>query len=410
MEPTGKPLLSATPERLVSLDAYRGFVMLAMVSGGLGLARLAQAEGFKENPFWRGLGYQFDHVAWTGCAFWDLIQPSFMFMVGVALAYSAAARKGQGQSYLQMLVHAAWRAIVLILVGVFLRSNGSLTEEKSPYINWMFTDVTSQIGMGYLFLFLLWGWPRWVQATAAGLVLFGYWLLFALWPLPAAGFDFASVGVPPEWEHLTGFGAHWDKNTNPAAAFDVWFMNLFPRPKPFVFEGGGYQTLNFIPSLATMIFGLLAGELLRSNHSGRRKFWTLVAAGCSGLIAGLILHYTNLCPIVKRIWTPSWAIYSTGWTCLMLSVFYAVIDLGNLKKLAFPLAIVGMNSVAIYCLNYLIRGWILITLQRYLGTEWYTFGGWLNPAYKPLWESLAALLVLWLIMLWMYRRKVFLRI
>ena len=92
-----------------------------------------------------------------------------------------------------------------------------------------------------------------------------------------------SVGVSADWPHLEGIAAHWDKNTNAAAVFDQWFLNLFPRSKPFVFNGGGYLTLSFIPSLATMIFGLLAGELLRSPRtSDRRKFWILVGAGLVG--------------------------------------------------------------------------------------------------------------------------------
>ena len=105
-----------------------------------------------------------------------------------------------------------------------------------------------------------------VQAIAAVVILVGYWLAFALYPLPAENFDYAAVGVPADWPyHLNGFAAHWDKNVHAAAAFDHWFLNLFPRPEPFVFDKEGYSTFNFIPSLATMIFGLMAGELLRSH-------------------------------------------------------------------------------------------------------------------------------------------------
>ena len=235
--------VQVTPsQRLVSLDAYRGLTMLAMASGGLGLHRVAQ--NFPESRFWQFIGYEFEHVEWVGCAVWDLIQPSFMFMVGVAMAYSGASRQAHGQSYARMLGHAAVRALVLILLGVFLRS------DNRPQTNFTFEDVLSQIGLGYFFLFLLWGrGARW-QFAAAIAILVGYWCYFYAYPTPTADFNYSSVGVPPNWPHLQGIAEHWDKNTNAAAAFDAWFLNLFPRAKPFVYNGGGYLTLSFIPSLA----------------------------------------------------------------------------------------------------------------------------------------------------------------
>src|SRR6059058_3307648 len=100
------------PGRLASLDAYRGFVMLAMASGGLGLAKVAKH--FPESPLWGRLAYQVDHVAWRGCSFWDLIQPSFMFIVGVAMPFSYAKRRAEGQPWGRLFVHALWRSLALI--------------------------------------------------------------------------------------------------------------------------------------------------------------------------------------------------------------------------------------------------------------------------------------------------------
>src|SRR5215469_6782424 len=111
-----RPLAKSRPperpasKRLVSLDAYRGFIMLSMASAGFKLAHVAKQEPFKDGPVWQLLGYHTDHVAWRGCAFWDLIQPSFMFMVGVAMAYSYGARQARGESYRRMLAHAAYRS------------------------------------------------------------------------------------------------------------------------------------------------------------------------------------------------------------------------------------------------------------------------------------------------------------
>jgi predicted acyltransferase len=255
--------LQSLPSRLLSLDAYRGFAMLLMASDGLEIPRVAQA--FPNSRLWQFLAYQTEHVDWVGCSVWDLIQPSFTFMVGVAMPFSLASRAARGQSFGRMLYHAIVRSLLLTFLGVFLRSVG----RSQTYFT--FEDVLSQIGLGYTFLFLLaWTRPR-TQALAAIGILVAYWAAFALTPLPDSGFDYAKVGVPPDWQHLGGFAAHWDKNTNLAHYFDTWFLNLFPREKPFAYNGGGYVTLSFIPSLVTMIFGLLAGGWLRPRAERRRE-------------------------------------------------------------------------------------------------------------------------------------------
>jgi predicted acyltransferase len=393
-------------QRLVSLDAYRGFIMLVMASGGLGIYEVAR-KSFPDSEVWTTLGYHFHHVSWLGCAFWDLIQPSFMFMVGVAMAYSYAARAAHGQSYGRMLGHAIYRSIVLVLLGIFLRSGGG------TQTNYTFMDVLSQIGLGYTFLFLLWNRPRWVQGVAAALILVGYWGWFAAYPLPPDDFDYKSVGVGTEWPHLTGFAAHWDKGTNAAANFDVWFLNQFSRAKPFAYEGSGYPTLNFIPSLATMIFGLMTGELLRGPRSKSAKFWILAGSGLAALLVGKLLDVAGICPIVKIIWTPSWAIFSTGWTLWMLAGFYGVIDIAGLRRWSFPFLVVGMNSIVMYVMYGLLRNWFNTRLKIHFGQELYhqvADGLHLGAAYVPIVEHVLVLFAMWLVCLWLYRQRIFVRI
>ncbi len=391
------------PTRLVSLDAYRGLTMLAMASGGLGLHRFAEnmrAAGH-DTTFWQTVSYQFEHVPWIGCSAWDLIQPSFMFMVGVAMAYSYTSRAAHGQTWGQMLRHALVRSFVLIALGIFLRSNG---REQT---NFTFEDVLTQIGLGYTFLFLLWNRPAWVQWSAAFGILIGYWALFYFYPLPPEGFDYASVGVGPDWPHLSGWAAHWDKNTNAAHYFDVWFLNLFPRATPFLYNGGGYLTLSFIPSLATMIFGLLAGDLLRSRWADGRKFAILVTAGVLGLASGWLLQEMGICPIVKRIWTPSWALFSAGWSCLILAAFYGVVDLLGFRRWTFPLVVVGMNSITMYVLAGLTKGWFYQSIKTHFGAGVFEFAG---ETYAPVVTQVAVLLAMWLFLYWLYRQRVFIRI
>jgi predicted acyltransferase len=390
---------STRPGRLVSLDAYRGAIMLLMASSGLGLAQVARLH--PDSGLWRFIGHQTEHAQWVGFTLWDIIQPAFMFMVGVALPWSVANRRARGQSFRSMFAHALWRALVLVLLAVFLSS------AWSRQTVWSFNNVLAQIGLGYPIVFLLaFTRPR-TQWLAAFGILLAYWLAFAVYPLPAADFDWASVGVPADWPFLTGFAAHWEKNANLAAAFDRWFLNLFPREKPFIFSTGGYQTLNFIPSIATMIFGLLAGQLLRGSRKIADKIKYLTLFGIGGTIAGGIIALTGLCPIVKRIWTPSWTIYSTGWVTLVLVVFVAIVEWRGWKRWTFPFVIVGLNPITLYCMWQLMGGFIRENIQRHISRNIFEVFG---ESYSPVLQRAIVLLVLWLIILWMYRRKIFLRI
>jgi heparan-alpha-glucosaminide N-acetyltransferase len=388
------------PPRLVSLDAYRGFIMLAMASSGFAFAQVHKNLKL-DTPVWNFLAFQFDHVEWQGCAFWDLIQPSFMFMVGVALPFSFASRTAHGDSYANMLGHAVRRAIILVLLGVFLSSAGP--PRDYPTTNWIFPNVLAQIGLGYVFVFLLVGRGLLAQLAAVAVILAGYTLYFGMCPAPGPDFDWKAVGVPPGWPHYEGWFAHWDKNSNAAHFFDVWFLNLFPRGEPFAFNSGGYQTLNFVPSMATMILGLIAGELLVGPLSAVKKFTWLAFAALLCLAVGMAMGET-VNPIVKRIWTPSWAVYSAGWTFAMLAAFYGVIDVLGWKWWSFPLVVVGMNSIAMYLMSQQLRGWVRKSMHIHLGKAW--FAG----DYGPVVETTAILFVLWVICLWMYRQRIFLRI
>ena len=399
MSPVASTPLSG---RLGSLDAYRGFVMFLMMAEVLHLCRVSAA--LPDSSFWKLLCHHQSHARWIGCSLHDLIQPSFSFMVGVALPFSIASRTARGQTRGRMIWHALWRAVVLVLLGVFLRSVGR------PQTYWTFEDTLSQIGLGYVFLFLLGLRPTREQWIAVGAILVGYWAAFALYPLPGADFDYNSVGVPSDWrtQHLLGgFAAHWNKNSNAAWAFDTWWLNLFPREKPFAYNGGGYSTLSFIPTLGTMVLGLIAGGVLRNERAPWNKVTWLAAAGAVGLALGGAMGGLGLCPVVKRIWTPSWMIFSGGWCCLLLAGFYAVIDVLGRKAWAFPLIVIGMNSIAAYCLSELIAGFALETLKTHLGQGFFKLFG---TPYEPLFQGAAVLLVLWLLLFWMYRRKLFLRI
>jgi heparan-alpha-glucosaminide N-acetyltransferase len=395
-----EPSAKVTPVvRNTAVDAYRGFVMLLMMAEVMNLERVARA--FPGNPIWQFLGYNQSHVEWAGCSLHDMIQPSFSFLVGVALPYSIGSRLRRGATFDKLFGHALWRSLLLVALGVFLRS----MNHSQTYFT--FEDTLSQIGVGYPILFLL-GFrsPKW-QWGALGALLSGYWLAWALYPLPGANFDWAAVGVPANWSHnFSGFAAHWNKNSNLGNAFDQWFLNLFSREKPFVFNGGGYLTLSFIPTLGTMILGLIAGRWLRDSSPSipLRRFLT---AGVALVALGLVLHFTGICPIVKRIWTPAWTLFSGGICFLFLSAFSWVMEVKGYKRWSFPLLVIGMNSIAAYLIAHLCEDFVSSSLLTNLSARPFAI---LGPSLQPLLLGISMLVVYWFMLLWMYRRKVFLRI
>lgn len=390
------------PERLASIDAYRGFVMLLMLAEVLSLRRVSSA--MPESGFWKFLAFHQSHVEWVGWSLYDLIQPSFSFLVGVALPFSIAGQTARGAAFPQVFGRVVRRSILLVWLGVFLRSLGP----ELTMTNWVFTDTLSQIGLGYPLLFLLGRREvrdRWI---ALAVILVGYWAAFALYPLPGPGFDHPGVGVPGDWAHLmTGFAAHWNKNSNLGWAFDTWFLNLFPRETPFVYHHGAYATLSFIPTLGTMVLGLVAGDVLRGDRAPWKKVTWLATAGVICVLAGTALGELGVCPVVKRIWTPSWTLFSGGCCFLMLAAFHAVVDRKGYRRWAFPLLVTGMNSIAAYCIHYMFEGLIGTNLEKHLGQGAFRLFG--SP-YEPLLHGAAVMLVYWLILFWMYRRRLFLRI
>jgi predicted acyltransferase len=406
------PTNVTTPEtapRLASLDAYRGFIMFLMASGGLGIGAVAKA---KPGTFWETLAPQVDHVPWAGCVLWDLIQPAFMFMVGVAAAFSTAKRLKQGDSFAQVLWHAAVRSVALVLLGVLLASNSS----DVKHTNWVFTNVLAQIGLGYFFLVLLTRASFRGQCVALAAILIGYWLLFAVWPLKEPLTD-----VSPDWpdwpelmEWQTGFFGHWNPHANFAADFDRWFLNLFPRGEEYISGRGGYQTLNFVPSLATMLLGLLVGNMLRGPGTPAEKAGKLFTFGLALWAVGLVLGFT-VCPLVKRIWTPSWVLFSGGLVIAMLTAFFYVIDVLGRQAWAAPWTVIGMNSIFVYLGFQLSSGWIRTNFARHFGTLGNQLESQLQTQlfsgpYQQMAQRAGVLLVLWLLAWWLYRQRVFLKL
>ena len=367
----------------------------------------AVSDALPESRWWSFLCSQQSHAAWAGCTLHDLIQPSFVFLVGVVLPFSLARRALSGQSPRQIFGHATVRSLALIGLGLFLTG----IHPRRPV--WSFIDTLVQIGLGYPVLFWLARYPPRTRWIAVAVILVGYWLAFALYPLPGPAFDYAQVGVSDQWLQrfgMTGFSAHWEKNSNLAWACDVWFLNLLPQPKPFWGQTNGLCTLNFVPQLGTMLLGLWAGEILRSDRSTTQKVQWLAGAGIVGLVSGQLLEWLGVCPIVKAIWTPSWVLFSGGWCLLLLALFHVSLDrrttpLG--QWLIFPFVVVGSNSIIAYAISHLFPTLAWNSVRRVTGPGIFRVFG---DAYEPLLYGAVILIGYWLVLFGLYERKLFLRI
>jgi predicted acyltransferase len=391
---------SSPPSRNIAVDTYRGLVMFLMAAEVLRLAHIARA--FPTNPVWQFLGFNQSHVPWVGMSLHDTIQPAFTLLVGVALPYSLRSRQLRGQTFRRMFAHTLLRSLILIALGILLRSLPGTTP------NFTFEDTLTQIGLGYTFAFLLaFARPR-TQWIALVSILVAYWLAWALYPASGPAFDYAAVGVPPEWHAhlLAGFAAHWNKNSNLGQVFDVWFLNLFPRPARFLFNAGGYLTLSFVPTLGTQIIGLIAGRWLISSAPAVPIRRLSIAAALL-IASGLALHFTGICPIVKRVWTPSWTLFSGGICLLFLVAISWLVDLRGHRRIAFPFIVLGANSLAAYLLS-----WVADNLDDavYKFHLWPSALNLFSPALEPLYVGSLTLILYWLILFAMYKNKIFLRI
>jgi len=350
--------------RLLSLDVYRGFTMMLMCSAGFGLYVL------RDNPGWQWLANQFRHVRWEGCVIWDLIQPSFIFIVGVAMPFAFAARRARGQTRPQMFKHVWKRSLSLLLIGMAI----VCVHKDTLLID--LTTVLQQIAIAYFFAFFVLERGLKVQALVTLGILLVHWACFQFWP-----------GVGPD--------GPWAKNANFAAALDYWWLGRY--------DPGGYTSFNAFSSIATVIFGIMAGELIMKDLPDKKKLLYLVLAGAGLLVLGTLLH--PLVPVVKRIWTSSWTIYSAGWAFLLLAFFFWTIEMLNKRRWCFIFMVVGMNSIAIYVFHQMLHG----SIDKWL---WVFTRGFLDPLgdVGVIIQAFLVLAVQWYFVYWLYKREIFLKV
>lgn len=361
--------------RLTSLDAYRGFIMLAMVSAGLGTAKL------QGDPQWGWLADQLEHRQWKGCTFWDLIQPSFMFMVGVAMPFSFAKRRQLGESWHLQFLHVVKRCLLLCAIGIVMDSFGQ------NGVTIQFIRVLQQIAIGYFIAFLVLPLGPRGQAIAVLLLLGGHTFAY-YWDggLNAWSLDYRDNNIGRKidrWMH------------QPFA--EMGYPNILPLSKGF------YVTFNAISSAATILIGVLIGELLRSTSSQGRKALVLLLAGGLGIGFGMLSGIWV--PQVKRLWTASFALYAAGWTCWMMLLFYLVIDIIGWRGWAWPFVVVGMNSIFIYFSSGILNGTIRNLLKPFTFEPLKQLELW-----GPVVLATCVTFVQWLLCLFLYRHRIFFKV
>jgi len=362
---------SGPEDRLMSLDFFRGFTMFLLIAEATGIYELLVDPAVKGTIF-QAIGTQFQHHPWNGLRFWDLIQPFFMFIVGVAMPFSYGKRWEQGAGWGATFRHALQRSFLLLLFGwaLYCIEPGRLTFEL-----W---NVLAQLSFTCLVAFLMMrrSAPTQIVFTLGLLVLTE--LLYRLWVVP--GFNQAFVP-----DH--NFGSYVD-------------MLLMGK-----LSAGHWVAFNAVPTTAHTMWGVLAGQLLRSQRKPGRKVGTLLAAGLVGIAAGYALDPVT--PIIKRICTSSFVIASGGWCLLVLALSYWLIDVMKIRNWSRFFAVVGTNSLAIY----------LFTQTG--GAEWlrrivkpFTMGflGWAGEWPALVATSLAVWALLWSICYWLFRRKIFIRV
>jgi len=364
---------SPASDRIASIDALRGFDML-WITGGYevfdGLRKVVHG------PFMDAINRQFDHMPWQGFHFEDLIFPLFLFIVGLVLPFSLTRRLEAGANRATIYKHLIRRLLLLFFLGLI--TNGLL---DFKFHELRIAGVLQRIAVCYFIaaLVVMNSSVR-GQAAVAGSLLVVYWLVMKWVPVPGVGADV-----------LTPAG-------NLSAFID---QHLLPRPFCCYDFGDNEGILSTIPAISTCLMGALTGHWLRSSRPPTRKALGLVLAGVASLVLGLI--WGHWFPIIKNIWTSSYVLFAGGWSLLLLALFYWIMDVRGYRRWAFFFTVIGMNPITIYVLgsqfdfgtvaNIFVRGFI----DR------------IGP-YKPLVLSLSILAVEWLFLLFLYRRKIFLKV
>ncbi len=362
---------SGGSERLVCVDALRGFDMLWIIGGAEVLVSLCKASGI---GFLSNMEVNFDH-SWGQFHFYDLIMPLFLFIVGVVMPVSFRNRLKKGTTRKELYRHIIKRVVVLYILGL-IASGHLLTFDTSKMHLW--TDTLHAIAAGYLVssILILEASRKWQISITAGLLIL-YWLVMALIPVPGHG-----AGI-------------FEPDVNLALYVDNAVLGHWQ-------EGAGWTyILTNMTFVCSVMLGVFAGQLLLSEMKPMKKAGFLALIGICCIIAGKV--WGIWFPIIHHLWTSSLVLFAGGISFLLLALFYLIIDILGYKKWAYFFKVIGMNAIAVYVATHLFD-------FREIGNVF--VGGLLkHPGPRADFvEASAALAVIWLILYYMYRNKIFIKI
>jgi predicted acyltransferase len=366
---------TTTAQRLYSLDALRGFDMFWIMGAEDIVNTLAKATG---SPFWNGFADELTHPAWNGFHFYDLIFPLFLFIAGVATPYSVGRELEKGKSRNQLLLRVIRRGLLLVLLGI-IYNNGLKIQ---PISQIRFGSVLGRIGLAYMFANIIYLYTKEIgQAIWFVFLLIGYWLLLKFTSAP--GFPRGDLTMEGN------FASYIDRSILPGRLY----LGIHDP------EG----LMSTIPAIGTGLLGILTGNFLK-NNPGTQQMKALRLFIIGIVFIGLA-HLWNLdFPINKNLWTSSFVLNVGGYSLVLLSVFYYIIDVLGYKKWAFFFKIIGMNSILIYMSGQFIN-WEYTTNGFF---QW--LGQMLANPYNAVALAICYVMVKWCFLYFMYRKKVFLRV
>jgi predicted acyltransferase len=372
METNLQTPVTSIPERITSVDFFRGFTMFLLAGEATELY-----EHFNKfnNGFMQFLGTQFSHHEWHGLHFWDLIQPFFMFIVGVAIPFAVANRQKKGDSNRKITFHAIKRAFLLLFLGwaLYFTDAGRLV--------FRFQNVLAQLSVTYLVAFLIRNKSFKFQLIFTLIILFLIDLAYRFFPVE---------GFNHPWVNFENLGA--------------WFNNKIEG----VDKASTWATLNFVSTTAHTVWGVLCGNLLMSDRSPAKKIQILIIAGVSALFIGYSLDLLNVTPIIKKIATSSFVFASGGWAMLALCFSYWLIDVKKLFiKGSKMFIIVGMNSIFIYLFFSIGGAGLIHRIANPFSKLLFSWGGELTVAVIT---SLLVWTAMWYMCYWLYKNKLFIKI
>ena len=363
--------------RLVSLDALRGFDMFFIAGGLQIIQKIFVLCGVDKTHV---LYLHTKHQPWEGFHAWDLVMPLFLFMVGAAMPFSFNKRLGSGDSKAKLYGHIFKRVVILVILGMVVQ--GKLLDLKWANIRF-YSNTLQAIAAGYLIasVAMLHLKVR-GQAITCGCLMLGYFLLMKYVPAPglAAGMFEPDQNLAIYIDNLI-LGSHGDGSTY------AWILSS-------------------ITFGATTLIGVLAGHWLRTPRKEYEKFAGLFVAGIVLIAAGWIWGKWNF-PLIKKLWTSSMVLYAGGWSLILLALFYLVIDVWKFQAWAFGFKVIGMNAIFVYVSWHVLGGYKFYT--RVFDSVFHGFYQWTGD-WTPLIKTSGAFMVSWLVLLWMYRKKTFVKI